>query len=74
MVPSPVKPKICPVNVDGVSSFNVPVELMNVTDPEAALTKRGLRSAPQTCEYRPKRPRFAQSGSVAFIPKRRAEQ
>ena len=36
-VPLPVKPVIWPVNVDGVSSFNVPVELWNVTEEAVAL-------------------------------------
>ena len=45
-LPFPVKLKIFPLNVEGLSSINVPVELAKVTDAELAAASSNVAPAP----------------------------
>ena len=44
--PFPVKLNISPLNVEGLSSFSVPVELLKVTDAESAAPSSSVAPVP----------------------------
>ena len=55
-MPFPVKLKILPVNVEGLSSFNIPVEAAKVTDAESAAEISSVApfpivAAPDVCGF-----------------------
>ena len=51
-MPFPAKLKITPLNVEGLSSFSIPVELLKVTDEESAAASSSVASSPNRCRSR----------------------